>query len=80
MSDFDESSGVVTVQVEQNKAALLRHAQLVDAALDELVGGHFLIFLEALLVGLAVGYAQRDFWIESVVQLHQWVTPPKGPP
>ena len=42
-----ETSRVVTIEVAEDEAALLRDAQVGDAALDELVAGHLLVLLEA---------------------------------
>lgn len=75
-----ETSRVIAVQVTEDEAALLRDAQLVDAGLDELVRGHLLVLLLALLVGLCVGDGQQGAGAQGVVQLHQRVAPPEGPP
>jgi hypothetical protein len=77
---LDEASRVVAVQVHQDEAALLRDAQLVDAGLDELVGGHLLVLLLALLVGLCIGDDQRVAGPQGVVQLHQRVAAAEGAP
>jgi hypothetical protein len=80
MSHLHESSRVVAVEVTQDETALLRDAELIDAALDELVRGHLLALLQALLVRLRIRDAQQRPRLEGVVQLHQRVAPPKGPP
>jgi len=79
-SHLHEASRVVAVQVAEDEAALLGDAELADAALDEAVGGHLLVLLQALLVRLGVGDAQQGAGLEGVVQLHQRVAPPEGPP
>jgi hypothetical protein len=75
-----ETSRVVAIQVAEDEAALLGDAQLGHAALDELVCGHLLVLLQALLVRLGIGDAQQDAGLEGIVELHQRVAPPKGPP
>jgi hypothetical protein len=75
-----ESSRVVAVEVAQNKAVLLRHAQLGHAALDELVAGHLLILLQRLLIRLGTWDAEQRAGPQGIVQLHQRVAPPEGPP
>jgi hypothetical protein len=77
---LDEASRVVTVEVAQDKAALLRDAQLGHAALDELVAGHLLVLLQRLLVRLAIRDAEQRAGPQGVVQLHQRIAPPEGPP
>jgi hypothetical protein len=80
ITNLDEASRVVAVQVHQDEAALLRDAQLVDAGLDELVGGHLLVLLLALLVGLCIRDDQRVGGPQGVVQLHQRVAAAEGAP
>ena len=75
-----KTSCVVTVQVAEDEAALLGDAQLGDAALDELVAGHLLVLLEALLVLLGAGDAQQRAGPQGVVQLHQRVAAAEGAP
>lgn len=77
---LDKSRGVVAVEVAKNEAILLWDAEVRDAAPDELVGGHFLILLHALLVGLGAGDAQQVAGLEGVVELHERVAPAEGPP
>ena len=77
---FHKSGCVVTVQVAEDEAAVLGDAQLGDAALDELVAGHLLVLLQALLVLLGAGDSQEGAGLEGVVQLHQRVAPPEGAP
>lgn len=77
---FHEAGRVVTVQVAEDEAALLWNAQLCDTGCHELVRGHLLILLQALLVVLGAGYGEDIGGLQGVVQLHERIAASKRPP